>query len=59
MRLTAGCEHPWAAPGCGGSLIHLLGRDASFGHGKDKLLILFSLILSQRTKAHLSGLTSG
>lgn len=50
----------WASLGCtccGDSLIHLLGRDALFAHWKDKLLILFSVILSQREKAHLTGLT--
>lgn len=50
----------WASLGCtccGDLLIHVLGRDAWFAHWKDKLLILFSVILSQRAKAHLTGLT--
>lgn len=50
----------WASLGCtccGDLLIHLLGRDAWFAHWKDKLLILFSVILSQGAKAHLTGLT--
>jgi len=56
VRLATACEHPWAAPGRGGSLTQLLGRDAWFAHWKDKLLILFSAILSQRAKARLGGL---
>lgn len=48
---------PWAAPGSGGPLIHLPGGDAWFAQGKDNLLIQLLVILSQRAKAHMSGLT--